>query len=464
MILTVHGAARNVTGSKHVLQAGGRRVLLDCGLFQGRRAESERRNRNLPFDPRSIDAVLLSHAHVDHCGSLPTLVKNGFRGRIFCTGATADLADILLRDSAYVQRQDLEYLNRRRRKRGDLPLEPVYTEDDVDSTVGLLTPVAYGERVDVLPGVEAVFRDAGHILGSATIQIDAREGSTSRTIVFTGDLGRSDMPILRDPTPVHSADVLVTESTYGARTHGPIDEIRDELSGFLRRTIRRRGKVIIPSFAVGRTQRIVYELHVLMSEGRVPEVPIFVDSPLAVRATEVFRKHAECYDEDMRSFVAEGNDPLGFSRATYIEDVRESKKLNDMPGPAVIISASGMCEAGRVLHHLKNHIGKRRNAVLIVGYQAEHTLGRRIAAGEKRIKIFGKVHSMRARVAVFGEFSAHADRDELLAFALGIKRQPRRTVVVHGSEEQALSLANLLTERGLPGVVVPLDGESIPID
>jgi metallo-beta-lactamase family protein len=398
---------------------------------------------------------------VDHCGSLPTLVKAGFCGNIYCTAATADLAGILLRDSAYVQKQDLEYLNRRRRKRGELPLEPAYTEEDVERTVPLLTPVLYGERVHVTRGVEAVFRDAGHILGSATIQIDAREKGVGRTIVFTGDLGRNNVPILRDPEQVSAADVLVTESTYGARTHGRIDEIRDELAAFVRGAVRRRGKIIVPSFAVGRTQRIVYELHGLMTEGRVPEVPIYVDSPLAVRATEIFRKHSECYDDEMISLIRNGDDPLGFSRVTYIKDVSDSKKLNRKPGPAIIISASGMCEAGRVLHHLKNNVGRRRNAVMIVGYQAEHTLGRRIADGERRVKIFGKFYSMRARVAVFDEFSAHADRDELLAFAEGMRRPPRKTVVVHGSEEQALSLGRLLTARGFPGVTVPLDGESI---
>ncbi len=463
MRLTVHGAARNVTGSKHVLEVGGRRVLLDCGLFQGRRAESERRNRNLPFDPSTIDAVLLSHAHVDHCGSLPTLVKNGFEGRIFCTRATADLAEILLRDSAYVQKHDLAYLNKRRRKRGEVALQPVYTEDDVEQTLPRFAPVDYDARVSVIPGVDASFRDAGHILGSASIEISARERGVARHIVFTGDLGRHDVPILRDPYQPRAADVLITESTYGGRTHGPFGHVEGELAAFVRGAVRRRGKIIVPSFAVGRTQRIVYALHGLMSEGRIPEVPIFVDSPLAVRATRIFRKHAECYDDEMRTLLRKGDDPLGFSRLTYIEDVKDSKKLNRMPGPAVIISASGMCEAGRVLHHLSNNIGRRRNAVMIVGYQARHTLGRRIMNGEKHVKILGKLQSVRARVAVFDEFSAHADRNGLLAFAENMRRPPQRTVVVHGNEEQSLAFGKLLSERGFPNVVVPMDGESIPL-
>ncbi|MFH1502205.1 MAG: MBL fold metallo-hydrolase [Candidatus Eisenbacteria bacterium] len=461
MQLTVHGAARNVTGSKHVLQVGKQRVLLDCGLFQGHRAESERRNRNLPFDPRSIDAVLLSHAHVDHCGSLPTLVKHGFDGKVFCTRATADLAEILLRDSAHVQRQDLEYLNKRRRKRGEVALEPVYTEEDVERTLPRFAPVDYDARTPVVPGVEATFREAGHILGSAVLEIAARERGASGTIVFTGDLGRSGMPILRDPYQPREADVLITESTYGGRTHGPAGRVEDDLAAFVRKTVRMKGKIVVPSFAVGRTQRIVYTLHGLMNSGRIPEVPIFVDSPLAVRATRIFREHRECYDDEMRELLRGGDDPLGFSRLTYVEDVKESKKLNGMPGPAIIISASGMCEAGRVLHHLANNIGRRRNAVMLVGFQAAHTLGRRIADGERYVKILGKVHSVRARVAVFEEFSAHADRDGLLAFAEGMRRPPGRTVVVHGNEEQSLALGRALTERGFSNVVVPLDGESI---
>lgn len=463
MRLTVHGAARNVTGSKHVLEVGSSRVLLDCGLFQGRRAESERRNRNLPFDPRSIDAVLLSHAHVDHCGSLPTLVKGGFAGRIFATPATVDLAGILLRDSAYVQQHDLEYLNKRRRRRGELALEPVYTEEDVDDTLPRFVPIGYDAPTRVAPTVTVTFRDAGHILGSSILEIDARERAGARRIVFTGDLGRTGMPILRDPYGVQSADVLITESTYGGRVHGELDRVHDALAEFVRAAVRRRGKIIVPSFAVGRTQRIVYTLHHLMREGRVPEIPVFVDSPLAVRATEIFRRHSECYDDEMRALLERNDDPLGFSRVTYIEDVRASKKLNRVPGPCVIISASGMCEAGRVLHHLKNNVTQRRNAVMIIGYQAEHTLGRRIAEGQKRIRIFGETYTMRARVAVFDEFSAHADRDGLLAFVEGMRRPPRRTVVVHGEEEQALALGRTLSKSGLSNVSVPLDGETIPL-
>jgi len=460
MRFTAYGAARNVTGSKHLLEVGGVRVLLDCGLYQGRRAESERRNRNLPFEPSSIDAVLLTHAHIDHCGSLPTLVKNGFTGPIYATHATTDLCAILLRDSAYVQRHDLEYLNRRRRRRGEIPLEPTYDEDDVDETLGQFVGVDYGSRVRVAHGVEVIYRDAGHILGSAILEIDASERGCRRKIVFTGDLGRKDMPILRDPHQPAEADVLVTESTYGARVHEPMDHVSDRLASFVGDVARRRGKIVIPSFAVGRTQRVVYELHGLMRAGRIPEMPVYVDSPLAVRATEIFRRHPECFDSEMNALLARNDDPLGFSRITYIKDVTDSKSLNRKRGPMIIISASGMCEAGRVLHHLKNTVTKRRNGVMIVGYQSAHTLGRRIAEGQRTVRIFGDVYPLRARVAVFDEFSSHADRDALLGFAEGMRRPPRRTFVVHGSPEAAVAYVRLMSEHGFENVTAPLDGET----
>jgi metallo-beta-lactamase family protein len=461
MKLTAYGAARNVTGTKHLLEVAGKRILLDCGLYQGRRAESERRNRTLPFDPASIDLVLLSHAHIDHSGSLPTLVKQGFRGSIYATHATVDLCVILLKDTAHIQSYDLAYLNKRRRKRGEAPLEPIYTEEDVVETLPRFVGVDYDSPVLVAPGIHVTYRDAGHILGSSILEIEARESGTRTRIVFTGDLGRADVPILRDPHQSTAADVLITESTYGGRTHDSMKDVEENLASFVSSVARRKGKVIIPSFAVGRTQRIIYELHKLMRDGLVREMPIFVDSPLAVSATEIFRKHPECFDDEMNALLRRDDDPLGFARVRYIKKAEESKKLNKMRGPMVIVSASGMCEAGRILHHLKNNISNHRNGVLMVGYQASHTLGRRISEGEKRVKIFGTLYPVRARVRVFDEFSAHADSDELLAFATGIRRPPRATVVVHGNEEQSLAFGRRLTEHGFSRVTVPLDGETI---
>jgi metallo-beta-lactamase family protein len=352
-------------------------------------------------------------------------------------------------------------MNKKRRKKGALPFEPIYDDRDVDETLERFVGVDYDTPTQVAPNVTATFRDAGHILGSSILEIDGRERGRVTRVVFTGDLGRPDMPILRDPWQVSSADVLITESTYGNRSHSSAEDVEKELASFVSETSRRRGKIIVPAFAVGRTQRIVYLLHELMRAGRIPEIPIYVDSPLAVRATEIYERHPECFDGEMNALLRRDDDPLGFSRVTYIKDVADSKKLNRRQGPAVIISASGMCEAGRVLHHLKNSITRRRNAVMIVGYMAEHTLGRRIVERAPRIKIFGKNYPLRARVKVFDEFSAHADRNELVEFALGMRPPPRRTVVVHGSTEQSIALSRALTDEGLTGVTVPLDGEVI---
>jgi metallo-beta-lactamase family protein len=463
MKLQLNGAVRNVTGSKHVLTVARSRVLLDCGLYQGRRDESERRNRVLRVDPGSIDAVLLSHAHIDHSGSLPTLVKRGYAGPIYATHATVDLAGILLRDTAYIQAHDLEYLNRRRLKKRMPPLEPIYDERDVDETLTRFVGVDYDAPTRVTRSVTVTFRDAGHILGSSILEIDGRERGRTTRVTYTGDLGRRDMPILRDPYEPSAADVLLTESTYGDRSHGAAENMEAELAAFVSEVARRKGKIIVPAFAVGRTQRMIYLLHEQMRAGRIPEIPIFVDSPLAVRATEIFRRHPECFDDEMNALLRRDDDPLGFSRVTYVKDVSDSKKLNRRPGPAVIISASGMCEAGRVLHHLKNSITRRRNAVMIVGFQAEHTLGRRIVERAPRLRIFGRQYPLRAQVRVFDEFSAHADRSGLVEFATGMRRPPRRTIVVHGSAEQSIALAKALTERGMPRVTVPFDGEEIEI-
>jgi len=412
------GAARTVTGSMHLLQVNEHRLLMDCGLYQGKRSQAFERNRNFPFDVQGLDALILSHAHIDHSGNIPTLVKQGYRGPIYATPATYDLCGAMLLDSAHIQVSDATYANKKRARKGEAPVEPLYDRDDAVASLHHFVASGYGQSVEVGPGVRLTYRDAGHILGSALTVLDMDESGQRTRLLFTGDLGRKNLPILRDPQVVSGVDVLLIESTYGNRDHEPPEEAEDRLRRVINRTYRRAGKVIIPAFSVGRTQEIVYALHRLTEARAIPPLPIYVDSPLSANVTEIFRLHPECYDEALSDFViANGHrDPFGFSRLTYVRDVEESKRLNTLREPAVIISASGMCEAGRILHHLKNNIEDRRNTILFVGFQAEHTLGRYILEGHKTVKIFGEKYQVRADVKSIDGYSAHADRTELLRY------------------------------------------------
>ncbi|HUS68071.1 MAG TPA: MBL fold metallo-hydrolase [Kofleriaceae bacterium] len=458
------GAAREVTGSRHLLTVGGRRVLLDCGLYQGRRAEAWTRNTSFGFDPASLDAVVLSHAHIDHSGALPMLARAGFRGRVHATLATADLLEVMLRDSASIQERDAEDVTRRRGRRGEAPVEPLYRIADAETILAQVVAHAYHTPIEVVPGVRATFYDAGHILGSAVVALELAEEGRSRTLVFSGDLGRRNLPVLRDPeTPPH-ADVLLIESTYGARLHKPVELIDEKLADVVARVTARGGKLIVPAFSVGRTQELCFSLARLLRAGRIPKVAIHVDSPLAVNVSEVFARHPECYDAEVAEVLRTTGDPFGFDLLHYIQTRDESIALNRAPGPFIVISASGMCEAGRVLHHLKNSIEDPKNAVLIVGYQAEHTLGRRLVEGAPEVRIFGEPHPRRAEVIVMNEFSAHADRDELLTWVRGFRRTPSQAFVVHGEEAQALPFAASLTaEGGIAEATVPRLNESSPL-
>ncbi len=464
MRLTFWGAARTVTGSAHLLEFEGGRVLLDCGLFQGRRAEARRRNASMPVDPATVDAVLLSHAHIDHSGLLPAFQKQGFRGTVWATHATRDLCGAMLRDSAFIQEKDIEWVNRRERRRGDDRLEPLYRMEDAEAVLEQFEGVDYGTPFQPLPGLEVEYRDAGHILGSATMVLTVREGTRTVKLGFTGDVGRANRPILRDPETMADCDYLITESTYGGEVHDPPDKAKDRLAEVVGRTAARGGKVIIPAFAVGRTQEIVHRLDELENEGRLPPIPIFVDSPLAVNVTDIFRAHPECFDDKMRAYMETDAHPFGFGRLTYIRDVQESKKLNSSRLPMVIISASGMAEAGRILHHLRNNISDPRNTVLIVGYCAEHTLGKRIVDREPEVRIFGEPHPLRAEVEVMNSYSAHADEPELLEFIGRLDRQRlRRTFLVHGEPGRQIALANALEERGYDNVTMPERGDSFEL-
>lgn len=456
------GATRTTTGSMYLLDIGGRSMLLECGLFQGRRDESMERNRSFPFDPSALECVVLSHAHIDHCGNLPNLGKNGFTGNVYSTFATRDLASIMLADSAHIQEYDAKYVSKKRAKKGLPPVEALYSRRDAERVIRQFVAVDYGRSLPIMEGVTLTFRDAGHILGSAQVVLDVREEGRTFRYLFSGDIGRGGHEILRDPEPVEDVDFLQIESTYGGRLHADRIDSRASMAAAVNETVKQNGKVIIPAFSVGRTQLIVYTLHQLTLEGVIPEVPVFVDSPLSVNATEVFRLHPECFNEEVYTFLQETANPFGMEHLTYIRHVKRSMELNDLKGPAIIISSSGMCEAGRVRHHLKNHIGDERNLVLFVGYCAENTLGARIVAGDSSVKIFGDPQPVKARVASIDAFSGHADRDELLGYLGSLGGDIKRICVVHGEEEQSLAFAGAL-ESAKPSaeVIVPVPGQKV---
>jgi len=466
MFISFMGAARTVTGSMHLVETNGVRILLDCGLFQGRRHETYERNLEFSFDPTSIDVVILSHAHIDHSGNIPNLVKQGFKGPIWCTAATRDLCAAMLRDSGHIHEHDAQYLNRKRRRKGLPPVEPLYTRADAEACLPSFVTVGYDRSFAVAPGVQLTFVDAGHILGSAITILNVTEKDKVQRLVFSGDLGRPGLAILRDPVQVSYADTLMMESTYGNRLHGTPREARGVPRRVINETYQRRGKVIIPSFAVGRTQELIFALHQLTEAKKIPDIPIYVDSPLAVNVTEIFRLHPDCYDEETREFInsSDRRDPFGFRRMRYIRDVEDSKELNFLRDSAVIISASGMCEAGRILHHLKNNIGDPSNAILFVGFQAQHTLGRRILDGHDKVRIFGEQHEVRADVESIDGYSAHADQHELLAWLKGFDLERlQRVFLVHGEEESAFVLAEEIRRSGIREVIVPKRGESVEL-
>ena len=438
------GATRTTTGSMFLFELNGQRLLLECGLFQGKRAESIERNRRFPFDPKQIDAVVLSHAHIDHCGNLPNLCRQGFSGNIYCTFATRDLASIMLEDSAEIQRDDAAFVSKKRAKHGLPPVEPLYSATDAEKAVRQFVSLNYDRPFPVTDGVTATFRDAGHILGAAQVVLDIHENSRKYRFLFSGDIGRGNDDILRNPVPVEDVDYLQVESTYGGREHTSKEHADAHVGQLVRETIGRKGKVIIPSFSVGRTQQIVYVLHQLTLAGQLPLVPIFVDSPLSVNATEVYRLHPECFNESIYTFMRQKENPFGMENLTYIREAAHSRKLNDLKEPAVIISASGMAEAGRIRHHLANNISNPANLILFIGYCAEHTLGAQILAGRNPVNIFGEPHDVRARIESIDSYSGHADKHELRRYVEAMTGDLRKIAVVHGEESQALAFAETL--------------------
>ena len=446
MELTFAGAAREVTGSCHLVHTGGRTVALDFGLFQGRRRETYEKNRTLPLPVEALDAVVLSHAHIDHAGRLPLLAREGYANTVWATAATRDLSAVMLADAAHIQEQDAAFLARR----GKEAIAPLYTVRDAARVGALMVGVPYRRPIEVVPGVHATFVDAGHILGSASVVLDCTEGTRTRRLVFSGDIGRSGLPIIRDPEPPAGAEVVIMESTYGDRDHESVAGAREHLARVVRETAASGGRVLIPAFAVGRTQELIYELHALSREGQVPPIPVVIDSPLAVDATTVFEMHADIFDRS-EDLVRQVRELFEFPLVEYTRDVEASKALARRHGPMIILAGSGMAESGRIVHHLAHGADDPRNTILIVGFQAEHTLGRRIVERQPTIKVFGEMVPLRARVEVLNGYSAHADRGELARWLDAVRARSSAlgaVFLVHGEPKAQDALAASLTAQG----------------
>ena len=465
------GAAGTVTGSQHLLEINGKKILLDCGMFQGKREESFQMNRKFLYDPKEIHAVVLSHAHIDHAGNLPTLSLKGFTGDVYATPATRDLCSIMLLDSAFIQEKDVEFVNKRRAKKNQEPFNPLYTVENARQIITQFKTVPYNKtfRVDGFgDAVKVTFVDAGHILGSASVVLEITENGKTFKLGFTGDLGRRDLPILKDPEFIGDVDYLITESTYGGLYHEPASKIEQGLLDTVIEALSTNGKIIVPSFSVGRTQELVYEISKMRAAGKLPDFPVYVDSPLSVNATEIFKLHPECFDEETYKLLASGVDVFGSENVDYIRKVEDSKKLNGIKGTAMIISASGMCEAGRILHHLANNVENAKNTIMIIGYMGEHTLGRElIKASDKPgyvVKIFGEEHVVKARVRILNSFSAHADSGELLDYLKKFDREKLKKIfLVHGESLQQSNLHTILNSNGFKNIIIPERGNEFEI-
>lgn len=464
--LSFLGAAQNVTGSRYLLETDNTKILVDCGLYQERKFTS--RNWDpFPVQPRNLDAVLLTHAHLDHCGLLPKLVREGFRGKIYCTDATSEIAKIILLDSAHLQEEDAKFKKRRHereRRRGPFPQIPLYTVDDAKATIPLFSPVKYGEAIQIGDGVKAIFRDAGHVLGSSMIRVEVSQEGETRTIVFSGDIGRWDRPILRDPAAFSEVDYILVESTYGDRVHEAVADINDNLAEIINSTHKAGGNIVVPSFALERSQEVLYYMNQLLIENRIPHLIVFLDSPMAIRITEVFKRHPELFDEEMSELVREKRSPFGFPGLMMTQTSDESKAINHIVGTAMIIAGSGMCTGGRVKHHLITNISRRESTILFVGYQAMGTLGRQIVDGDKKVRILGQHYPVRARIEQIHGFSSHADRNELVKWLSSLKTSPRRVFVVHGESESALQFGKFLGGKTGWNVSVPEYGTEVLLE
>ena len=466
MRITFYGAAQTTTGSMHLVEANGKRILLDCGLYQGHRKEAFEKNRNLPVDAKTIDYVILSHAHIDHSGNLPQLVRQGFRGRVFARQSTTDLCDIMLRDSCFLQKRDLEYVNKKRKREGKKLFEPLYEEADINALMKLFVPTHMHEPREIARGLTLEFFNAGHILGSALVQLDVRsDHGHNHRLLFSGDLGQPNQPILRHYEYPSGADILLCESTYADKYHPSADDIELRLERYLKHIDRHNAKLLIPAFSVGRTQQIIYYLNRLRERNKVPrEIKVYIDSPLSQKATRIYANHPEVYNDEARAMIAAGRNPREYPGMTFIGTPEESMALNDAAGPMIIIAASGMCEGGRVLHHLKQCASDPDNIILIVGFQAENTLGRRIVEEKNPIRILGEEMELNARVETINALSAHADRDGLMDWFDKVGKRVKHAFAVHGEPEKVEAMRKLLLEHGAPKVSAPVPGQTFVFD
>jgi len=464
--LSFLGAAQNVTGSRYLLETNNAKILVDCGLYQERKFVS--RNWDpFPVQPRNLDAVLLTHAHLDHCGLLPKLVHEGFRGKIYCTEATSEIAQIILLDSAHLQAEDAEFKKKRHereRRRSPFPEIPLYTVDDAKASFPLFSPVKYGETIQISNGVKAIFRDAGHVLGSSMIRVEVSQDGERRTIVFSGDVGRWDRPILRDPATFDEVDYILVESTYGDRIHKAVTDIGDNLAEIINSTHKAGGNIVVPSFALERSQEVLYYMNQLLIEDHIPHLLVFLDSPMAISITEVFKRHSELFDEEMSKLVREKRSPFGFPNLIMTQTTDESKAINHILGTVMIIAGSGMCTGGRVKHHLVTNILRRESTILFVGYQAIGTLGRQIVDGAKKVRILGQHYPVRARTEQIHGFSSHADRNELIKWLSRPNMAPRRVFVVHGEYESAQQFGKFLRNKTGWNVSVPEYGAEVLLE
>lgn len=464
MQITFIGATKTVTGSMHYLQVNKTKILLDCGLYQGKRKDYYEVNSGFEyFDPSEIDYLIVSHSHIDHIGNIPNLVKQGFSGEIICTNPTKNLGKVMLLDSGHIQEKDVEFVNKKRRKKGEPPIEPLYTQKDAENTFPLFKGINLYETIELNENIQLTFFNAGHILGSAITQLKIKSNGQSINLIFTGDLGRPNLPIIKDPDVIETPDILISEATYGSRIHQPITDTKQVLIDRILYALDHKGKIIIPAFSESRTQQLILLFHEIFDTYNF-QIPIYIDSPLATAITKIYQNHTEEYDEETYQYIKEGKNPFQFEFVHFTESVEESKALNDLKEPAIIISASGMCETGRILHHLANNIENPRNQILIVGYNAQHTLGRRIADGEKIVKIFGEEYKVKAKVTVLDSLSAHADQRELLDYFQNFEKQKlERIFLVHGEENELQTFASLLKQKGFKRINIPERGNVFEI-